>query len=112
VALARALATNPKVVLLDEPFAALDEITRQKLNDDLSVLWAAHRKTAVFVTHSIYEAVFLATRVVVMAASPGRIHADVPVDLPFPRQRLSDDYLNQCRRVSSLLADAMGGGSP
>ena len=111
-ALARALATAPKVLLLDEPFAALDEITRQKLNDDLSVLWAERRMTALFVTHSIYEAVFLATRVVVMASGPGRVHADVGIDLPFPRRRLSGEYLDCCRTVSGLLADAMGGGGP
>lgn len=111
VALARALATDPKVLLLDEPFAALDEITREKLNADLSTLWARNRITALFVTHSIYEAIFLATRVVVMAANPGRIYADVAVDLPFPRHhdlRLSNEYLAICRTVSDLLAKAMG----
>lgn len=109
VSIARALVTNPRLLLMDEPFAALDEMTRLKLNDDLLRLWAAQRWTVVFVTHSVYESVYLSSRVVVMAARPGRVVADLAIDAPYPRDaefRLSGDYATHCRAVSAALAGA------
>jgi NitT/TauT family transport system ATP-binding protein len=110
VSIARALVTEPRLLLLDEPFAALDEFTRFKLNEDLLRLWQRRRWTVVFVTHSIYEAVFLASRVVVMTPRPGRIVADLPVEFADPRDgalRTSLAYAEQCRRISSVLTEAM-----
>jgi NitT/TauT family transport system ATP-binding protein len=85
VSIARALATSPRLLLLDEPFAALDEMSRDHLNEELLRLRAEQNWTAVFVTHSVAEAVFLSTRIVVLAPNPGRVHAVVPVEFPFPR---------------------------
>jgi NitT/TauT family transport system ATP-binding protein len=110
VSIARALVTEPKVLLMDEPFAALDEITRQKLNDDLLTLWAKDRFTVVFVTHSVFESVYLSQRIVVMAARPGRVIADLKTGAPFPRDasfRTSADYAAACRVVSAKLLDAI-----
>ena len=87
VSIARALVTDPDLLLLDEPFAALDEITRMALNDDLLRLWESRRPTVVFVTHSVFESVYLSTRIAVMTPRPGRIVAELPVDLPQPRDR-------------------------
>ncbi|MEM6654964.1 MAG: ATP-binding cassette domain-containing protein, partial [Planctomycetota bacterium] len=111
VSIARALVTRPRVLLLDEPFAALDEITRFRLNDDLLSLWAEHRWTVAFVTHSVYESVFLSTRVVVVSPRPGRVVDDVPIDLPTPRTaatRSLPEYHALCGRVSAALMHATG----
>jgi NitT/TauT family transport system ATP-binding protein len=110
VSIARALVTDPDLLLLDEPFAALDEITRMALNDDLLRLWETRRTTVVFVTHSVFESVYLSTRVVVMTTRPGRIAADLPVALPQPRERAlrtSPEYAALCATVSNELARAM-----
>ena len=111
VSIARALATDPDLLLLDEPFAALDEITRHALNDDLLRLWERYRPTILFVTHSIFESVYLSTRIAVMTPRPGRIVADLPIDLPQPRDRAvrtSPAYAALCETVSAKLAAAMG----
>ncbi|HEX5453880.1 MAG TPA: ABC transporter ATP-binding protein [Stellaceae bacterium] len=108
--IARALVTEPELLLLDEPFAALDEITRMQLNDDLLRLWETRRPTVLFVTHSVFESAYLSTRIAVMAPRPGRIAADLAVTLPQPRQRTlrtSPEYAALCERVSLALADAM-----
>jgi NitT/TauT family transport system ATP-binding protein len=116
VSIARALVTEPQLLLMDEPFAALDEITRFKLNDDLLRMWQALRTTIVFVTHSVFESVYLSSRVVVMAACPGRVSSEVAIDTPYPRDRnfrTSADYAAYCRGASEALAQAMAaGGEP
>ena len=114
VSIARALVTKPRVLLMDEPFAALDEITRFRLNHDLLDLWQREKFTAVFVTHSVFESVFLAERIAVMSARPGRILRDVAVTAPYPRDaafRTSPVYNAHCRTVSAALEEAMMEGA-
>lgn len=109
--IARALATEPNLLLMDEPFGALDEFTRNKLDSDLRQLWANRDLTVVFVTHSIFEAVYLSSRVVVMGARPGRVIADIEIDGPVERDeayRTSPAFIEQCARLSRLLAQANG----
>jgi NitT/TauT family transport system ATP-binding protein len=106
VSIARALASGPWLLLMDEPFAALDEITRNRLNDDLLLWWQARGLTALFVTHSVFEAVYLSRRIVVMSARPGRVVAELTVDEPYPRSdefRTSQRYALMCSRVSNAL---------
>jgi len=113
--IARALVTAPDLLLMDEPFGALDEFTRQRLDDDLLALWRSQRLTVVFVTHSIQEAVFLSTRVVVMAARPGRILEAFDIDEPYPRSvefRLSPAFAAIAQRISACVATASAGGLP
>ena len=110
--IARALVTRPSVLLMDEPFGALDEFTRNRLDSDLQQLWNARGFTVVFVTHSIYEAVFLSSRVIVMAARPGRVIADVPIDGPKLRDegfRVSAPFIEYCRMLSEHLVRANRG---
>lgn len=109
VSIARALVTEPDLLLMDEPFGALDEFTRNRLDEDLARLSWQRRLTTVFVTHSLYEAVFLSSRVVVLAARPGRVHATFDVPEPYPRTaafRTSDRFALMCRDLSLLLTDA------
>ena len=109
VSIARALVTHPKILLMDEPFAALDEITRHRLNDDLLALWWQNRFTAVFVTHSVFESVYLSQRIVVMAARPGRVMADLRNDAPYPRDA-SVPHLGRIRAsLPRRVRDAEGG---
>jgi NitT/TauT family transport system ATP-binding protein len=109
VSIARALVTDPRMLLMDEPFAALDEITRFKLNNDLLALWQRLRKTVVFVTHSVFESVYLSGRIVVMTPRPGRVFKELTIDAPYPRQesfRTSAEYAGYCRIASEALTQA------
>ncbi len=110
VSIARAIATNPRLILMDEPFAALDEITRQKLNDDLLALKASTGATVIFVTHSVFESVFLSDRILVMAARPGRVIEEIDVTAPYPRGlewRTSPRYGEIARQTSDALNGAL-----
>jgi NitT/TauT family transport system ATP-binding protein len=112
VSLARALVTEPDILLMDEPFAALDEITRFRLNNDLLSLWRNLKKTVVFVTHSVFESVYLSQRVVVMTQRPGRIGAEMTIETDEPRGeefRTSAAYAEYCRKVSAALAPSYSG---
>jgi NitT/TauT family transport system ATP-binding protein len=110
VSIARALVTRPDILLMDEPFAALDEITRFRLNNDLLEIWQEQGFTVVFVTHSVFESVYLSRRVAVMAARPGRIETELAIEAPYPRGeafRTSAEYAAACRTVSLALGEAM-----
>jgi len=114
VAIARARVADPEVLLMDEPFAALDEITRQRLNADLLAGWQAAPMAVMFVTHSVFEAAFLSQRVIVMGARPGRVVDTVTIDEPYPRSsafRTSPKYADICRHLSSALEAAMAGSA-
>jgi NitT/TauT family transport system ATP-binding protein len=113
VSIARALATRPKLLLMDEPFAALDEITRFKLNNDLLTVWRSLGTTVVFVTHSVFESVYLSSRIVVMTSRPGRVFTELAIEAPYPRHesfRTSADYAGYCRLASEALTGAMAVG--
>jgi len=114
--IARGLLTRPDLLLMDEPFGALDEITRHRLDADLLALWKQRGLTIVFVTHSIHEAVFLSTRVVVMAARPGRVVEEFTIDEPYPRSAdfmVSERFAAQARRLQeSLLRASQAGLEP
>ncbi|MBP0016091.1 MAG: ABC transporter ATP-binding protein [Cyanobacteria bacterium SBLK] len=110
VSIARALVTQPQIMLMDEPFGALDELTREKLNSDLLTLWQEKHWTAIFVTHNIYEAVYLSNRVLVMSSHPGNIFDEVKISVPYPRDedfRTSTIFNEYCRQVSLKLREAM-----
>ena len=110
VSIARAMVTRPRLILMDEPFAALDEITRFRLNDDLLKLKEKIGCTVIFVTHSVFESVFLSNRIIVMAARPGRVIRELEVAAPYPRDdifRTSAEYAAYCRAASDALHDAM-----
>ncbi len=112
--IARALATAPTLLLMDEPFGALDEFTRHRLDTDLAALWRSRGLTVMFVTHSIQEAVYLSTRVVVMAARPGRVVADVAIPEPHPRTpayRGSAAFAALCAELSDIVARASAGAA-
>jgi NitT/TauT family transport system ATP-binding protein len=114
VSIARALVTDPPLLLMDEPFAALDEITRFRLNNDLLELWRAGGHTVIFVTHSVFESVYLSSRIIVMTPRPGQVFTELSVDAPYPRDesfRTSAEYAQHCRIVSQALSRAMGGAS-
>ncbi|MGE5866784.1 MAG: ABC transporter ATP-binding protein [Rhizobacter sp.] len=114
VAIARARVTRPSVLLMDEPFAALDEITRQRLNGELLAAWQAEPMAVMFVTHSVIEAVYLSQRVLVMGARPGRVVDTVPIDAPFPRPpgfRNAPEFTAACARLSASLELAMAAGA-
>ncbi len=108
VAIARALANDPAILLLDEPFGALDHQTRGLMQELLLQIWEADRKTVLFVTHDIEEAIFLANRCVVMTARPGRIRADVPITLPHPRSytmKSEPEFLDYKRRLTEEIRE-------
>ncbi len=107
VALVRAFATNPSVIFMDEPFGALDALTRRFLQKELLRIWQEHRKTIVFITHSVPEAVALGDRVVVMTARPGRIKCVIPIDLPHPRDPTADDFRDIERRIFGELDEEL-----
>ena len=116
VSIARALVTKPKLLLMDEPFAARDESTRQKLNDDVLKLWRQSGVTVIFVTHSVFESAYLSNRIVVMRARPGQVFSDIPLATSADRgeqYRTSEEYRATTARVSNALQDAIhaGGGT-
>jgi NitT/TauT family transport system ATP-binding protein len=111
VSIARAIAAQPKLLLMDEPFAALDEPMRESLNDDLLRLWREDSLTVIFVTHSVYESAFLSTRVVVMTPRPGRVQAVIALTPPFMRDagyRLTPEFADAAKRISLALKTERG----
>ena len=109
VAIARATVTEPRLLLMDEPFAALDEMTRFKLNSDTLALWQAKQYTTIFVTRSVYKSMYLSNRVIVMAARPGRVIADIAVEAPYPSTdsfRNTPRYAELCVQGSQALQKA------
>ena len=106
VSICRALIYNPRLLLMDEPFGALDAMTREDLSIEVMRIWTERRKTVVFVTHSISEAVLLADRVIVMTARPGRVVMDVPIDLPRPRD-LATEFTSRFKEYSDLIRGAI-----
>ena len=109
VSIARALVTRPDLLLLDEPFAALDEITRGRLDDDLRRIWLEQDLTVVFVTHSVYESVYLSSRVAMFSARPGRVIDSIDIDAPGVRDesfRAQPDYIERCLQASAALRRA------
>jgi NitT/TauT family transport system ATP-binding protein len=113
VSIARTLVTQPRLLLMDEPFAALDEMTRSKLNNDLLAIWKEHRFTIIFVTHSVYESVYLSDRIVVMAPRPGRVVDQIRIDEPYPRNagdfHVSERYNAHVVRVQKALHATLDG---
>lgn len=110
IQIARALVADPRILLMDEPFGALDAMTRAALQAELSRIWAATRKTVLFITHDIEEAVALSTRIAVMTRGPGgRVKSVIPVDLPFPRDRTSDGFMAVFRQVHALIHAEIAG---
>ncbi|HMA58566.1 MAG TPA: ABC transporter ATP-binding protein [Pseudolabrys sp.] len=112
--IARALVTEPQLLLMDEPFAALDEITRFKLDNDLLAVWQAVRSTVIFVTHSVFESVYLSQRIIVITPRPGRVFTEIPISARYPRDesfRTSAEYAGFCRQVAAALANAMAAGA-
>jgi NitT/TauT family transport system ATP-binding protein len=113
VSIARALVTQPRLMLMDEPFAALDEMTRSKLNNDLLAIWKEHRFTVIFVTHSVYESVYLSNRIVVMAPRPGRVVQELAIDEPYPRHaadfHVSSRYNEHVKAVQRVLHATLDG---
>ena len=110
VSIARALVMRPRLLLMDEPFAALDEMTRFRLNNDVLALWEAQSLTVIFVTHSVFESVYLSSRVVVMAARPGRAVQDIDLAGSYPRTeqyRTTGEYAESCRIVSRALEETL-----
>jgi ABC-type nitrate/sulfonate/bicarbonate transport system ATPase subunit len=103
VAIARALASDPEILLMDEPFGALDELTRSEMQAELLRIWEARRKTVIFVTHSISEALFLSDRVLVFSPHPGRLRKEVVVEIPRPRQRTSPEFMALYEEIQSAI---------
>ncbi|ASV66973.1 MULTISPECIES: ABC transporter ATP-binding protein [Cytobacillus] len=108
VSIARALAAKPKLLLMDEPFAALDEMTRQTLQMDLLQIWQKEKATILFVTHNVYEAVYLSSKIAVMSARPGRLVTMIDVDLPYPRNRVNNQFNAYVDKAAKSLEHSMG----
>ncbi len=105
VAIARVLALEPKVLLMDEPFSALDENTRERLQDELLRIWTTHRRTVVYVTHSVEEAAYLGDRIFILGTADGGLHADIPVSMTRPRDRASTTFLRFTEKLRRRLAE-------